>query len=221
MCLYREMERAAQRLTQSLGYEGLGTVEYLFNPMTDSFYFLELNPRLQVEHPVTEAVTGQNLPALQLQIGMGIPLHRVPSIRTFFGRHPEGTDPIDFLKEDYVPLNLHVIAVSLFLLLSEHIIPLPPLFLFLFVCWCTMSTTLTSDQHISFCCLSTYCLNGVPLVLSSNISTVSFVPPAHLCCLLPLLSCQGCFFVLRCLVYFPHAGRCSAAVSSLSSPSLV
>ncbi|XP_026193591.1 acetyl-CoA carboxylase [Cyclospora cayetanensis] len=107
---FKEMERAAQRLTQSLGYEGLGTVEYLFNPATDSFYFLELNPRLQVEHPVTEAVTGQNLPALQLQIAMGIPLHRIPSIRTFFGRDPEGTDPIDFLSEDYVPPKMHVIA---------------------------------------------------------------------------------------------------------------
>lgn len=105
------MERAAQRLTQSLGYEGVGTVEYLFNPATDSFYFLELNPRLQVEHPVTEAVTGQNLPALQLQVAMGIPLNRIPSIRSFFGRDPTGTDKIDFLKEDYMPLKMHCIAV--------------------------------------------------------------------------------------------------------------
>ena len=42
------MERAAQRLTQNIGYRGAGTVEYLFNPDTNKFFFLELNPRLQV-----------------------------------------------------------------------------------------------------------------------------------------------------------------------------
>jgi acetyl-CoA carboxylase / biotin carboxylase 1 len=43
-----EMERAAQRLTQNIGYRGAGTVEYLYNPKENKFYFLELNPRLQV-----------------------------------------------------------------------------------------------------------------------------------------------------------------------------
>ena len=107
------MERAAQRLTQSLGYEGLGTVEYLYDPQSDSFFFLELNPRLQVEHPVTEAITQQNLPSLQLQIAMGIPLYRIPPIRAFFNKDKEGQDPIDFLKEDYKDINTHVIAVRL------------------------------------------------------------------------------------------------------------
>lgn len=45
---FREMELAAQRLTQSIGYIGAGTVEYLYNAETDKFFFLELNPRLQV-----------------------------------------------------------------------------------------------------------------------------------------------------------------------------
>jgi acetyl-CoA carboxylase / biotin carboxylase 1 len=45
---FREMEKAAMRLTQSIGYSGAGTVEYLYQASTDTFAFLELNPRLQV-----------------------------------------------------------------------------------------------------------------------------------------------------------------------------
>ena len=45
---FREMEKAAMRLTQSIGYSGAGTVEYLYQASTDTFSFLELNPRLQV-----------------------------------------------------------------------------------------------------------------------------------------------------------------------------
>lgn len=66
--VFNEMELAAQRLTQSIGYIGAGTVEYLYNAADNKFYFLELNPRLQVEHPVTEGLTGVNLPATQLQV---------------------------------------------------------------------------------------------------------------------------------------------------------
>jgi acetyl-CoA carboxylase/biotin carboxylase 1 len=72
--ILRAMESAAVRLAQIVGYQGAGTVEYLFDPTSQQFYFLELNPRLQVEHPCTEMVTGVNLPAAQLQVAMGIPL---------------------------------------------------------------------------------------------------------------------------------------------------
>ncbi|CBZ50010.1 hypothetical protein NCLIV_004860 [Neospora caninum Liverpool] len=106
----KEMERAAQRLTQSLGYVGAGTVEYLYNRKDNKFFFLELNPRLQVEHPVSEGITGVNLPAAQLQVAMGIPLWRIPDIRRFFGRDPNAGDRIDFMKDDYLPIERHVIA---------------------------------------------------------------------------------------------------------------
>jgi acetyl-CoA carboxylase/biotin carboxylase 1 len=107
------MEKAAQRLTRNIGYVGAGTVEYLYNATTNKYYFLELNPRLQVEHPVTEGITGVNLPATQLQVAMGIPLSRIPDIRRFYGRDPETDTNIDFMEEDYVLPERHVIAARI------------------------------------------------------------------------------------------------------------
>lgn len=74
------------RLTKAINYRGAGTVEYLYDPKVKKFYFLELNPRLQVEHPVTECITGVNLPACQLQIGMGIPLTHIADLQKYFNR---------------------------------------------------------------------------------------------------------------------------------------
>jgi len=93
---FQAMERAAVRLGKLVGYVSAGTVEYLYSHADDKFYFLELNPRLQVEHPTTEMVTGVNLPAAQLQIAMGIPLHRIRDIRLLYGVDPNTTSEIDF-----------------------------------------------------------------------------------------------------------------------------
>ncbi|KAH3686396.1 hypothetical protein WICPIJ_002575 [Wickerhamomyces pijperi] len=93
---FSKMEKAAVRLGKLVGYVSAGTVEYLYSHADDKFYFLELNPRLQVEHPTTEMVTGVNLPAAQLQIAMGIPLHRVRDIRLFYGVDPHTSTEIDF-----------------------------------------------------------------------------------------------------------------------------
>ncbi|KAK6453877.1 acetyl-coenzyme-A carboxylase [Scheffersomyces xylosifermentans] len=93
---FHEMENAAVRLGKLVGYVSAGTVEYLYSHADDKFYFLELNPRLQVEHPTTEMVTGVNLPAAQLQIAMGIPMHRIRDIRTFYGVDPHTSTDIDF-----------------------------------------------------------------------------------------------------------------------------
>ncbi|KAJ3006161.1 UNVERIFIED_CONTAM: acetyl-coenzyme-A carboxylase, partial [Siphonaria sp. JEL0065] len=91
-----EMEKAAVRLAKLVGYASAGTVEYLYEPATKDFYFLELNPRLQVEHPTTEMVSGVNIPAAQLQVAMGIPLNCIKDVRILYGLTPTGTSEIDF-----------------------------------------------------------------------------------------------------------------------------
>lgn len=63
--------QAAVRLTEHLRYRGAGTVEFLLDAVTFDFYFLEMNARIQVEHPVTEAITGVDLVEQQLLIADG------------------------------------------------------------------------------------------------------------------------------------------------------
>jgi acetyl-CoA carboxylase biotin carboxylase subunit len=65
---------AALRFAGSIGYVSLGTVEFLVDLDRSEFHFLEMNARIQVEHPVTEAVTGLDLIALQIAIAEGRPL---------------------------------------------------------------------------------------------------------------------------------------------------
>ena len=71
--LREEMEAAAERACRHIGYRNAGTFEFLVGP-DGSFSFIELNARLQVEHPVTEAVTGLDLVREQIRVAAGEPL---------------------------------------------------------------------------------------------------------------------------------------------------
>ncbi|XP_057502237.1 acetyl-CoA carboxylase 1-like [Actinidia eriantha] len=118
----KKLEQAARRLAKCVNYIGAATVEYLYSMDTGEYYFLELNPRLQVEHPVTEWIAEVNLPAAQVAVGMGIPLWQIPEIRRFYGmehsggydawrRTSVGASPFDFDKAESTRPKGHCVAV--------------------------------------------------------------------------------------------------------------
>lgn len=82
--LRSQIHEAALKLGRALRYRSLGTVEFLLDKK-NRFYFIEVNPRIQVEHPVTEMVTGVDILKEQISIAMGEPMRKFPPIL-----HPRG-----------------------------------------------------------------------------------------------------------------------------------
>ena len=72
--LRKRMGDASVRLIKAIGYENAGTIEYLVDEKAENFYFMEMNTRIQVEHPVTEEVMGCELIKEQIRVAAGMPL---------------------------------------------------------------------------------------------------------------------------------------------------
>ncbi len=100
--LRKEMGEAAIRVAASVGYTNAGTVEFLVDDQ-NKFYFLEMNTRLQVEHPVTEMVTGLDLVQLQLKIAAGEKLPFSQSDLTLTGHAIEARITAQDPDKDFAP----------------------------------------------------------------------------------------------------------------------
>ncbi len=110
--LRERMGDAALRLARELGYQSAGTVEFLFDDDSGEFFFLEVNTRLQVEHPVTEMVTGIDLVREQLRIAAGETLGYAQDDIRFRGAAVEARLYAEDPTNDFLPATGTLAAFS-------------------------------------------------------------------------------------------------------------
>ena len=102
--LREQLCRAAVAAGQAIGYVGAGTVEFVLDA-SGPFYFLEVNTRLQVEHPVTELITGLDLVKVQLEVAAGRPLPPEVTGATFTGHAIEARLYAEDVPAGYLPVS--------------------------------------------------------------------------------------------------------------------
>ena len=103
---------AALRIGKSLAYQSAGTVEFLLDEKTGDFFFLEVNTRLQVEHPVTEAITGVDLVREQLKISSGQAISFTQDSLSSKGHAVEARLYAEDPSEDFLPATGEILAFS-------------------------------------------------------------------------------------------------------------
>jgi len=101
--LRHKILESAVALTSSIGYNSAGTVEFLVDKDRNEFYFMEVNTRIQVEHPVTEEITGIDLVKEQIQVSFGAPLSLNQEDIKFKGHSIECRITADDAKDDFMP----------------------------------------------------------------------------------------------------------------------
>ncbi|KAB7744912.1 acetyl-CoA carboxylase biotin carboxylase subunit [Nostocoides sp. F2B08] len=103
-----ELTASAVRLAERVGYSGAGTVEYLYDPAIQEFFFIEMNTRIQVEHPVTEMITGHDLVKEQLLIAAGNALSITQDDVQFTGHSIEARLNAENPDFDFLPSPGHL-----------------------------------------------------------------------------------------------------------------
>ena len=101
--LRMEIRRAAVTLARCMNYESAGTVEFIYDEDDKKFYFLEMNTRIQVEHPITETITGVDLVQQQLLVASGQPLNMTQSDIAFNGHAIECRITAELPYENFRP----------------------------------------------------------------------------------------------------------------------